>query len=252
MPLPAVAASLGIPSARPSPACTTPWRRCASRWLPSPRPPRFRLPEGRFHDDRVPHGTPTARDPRSCTWGGLPTTETRSSRPSVRQRPWWTFPGRWLPMADILSPPAFAPRVPWRAITVAFLIGALLLAATVAYLGSRQTRVPPPFGLAENGLLTYSADGDIWTTDLVTGDDPRDHRHRRRLSAHLLARRDEDRVPPQGHRQRQPRPGDRRRERGRVEPDCGLPTAGGASSTQLEWAPDSRSLLTGVEDQSRS
>jgi dipeptidyl aminopeptidase/acylaminoacyl peptidase len=87
----------------------------------------------------------------------------------TRQRPWWTFPGRWLPMADIVSRSAYAPRLPWRAITVAFLIGALFLAATVAYLGSRQPRVPLPFGLAHNGQIVYASDGDIWTTDPLTG-----------------------------------------------------------------------------------
>ena len=86
-----------------------------------------------------------------------------------RQRPWWTFPGRWLPMADIVSRPAYAPRLPWRTITVAFLIGALFLAATIAYLGSRQPRVPLPFGLADNGEIVYAADGDIWTIDPETG-----------------------------------------------------------------------------------
>ena len=34
----------------------------------------------------------------------------------TRQRPSWTFPGRWLPMADIASRPAFAPRIPLRTI----------------------------------------------------------------------------------------------------------------------------------------
>jgi Tol biopolymer transport system component len=87
----------------------------------------------------------------------------------TRQRPWWTFPGRWLPMADIVSRPAYAPRLPWRAITVAFLIGALLLAAAVAYIGSRPSRVPLPFGVADNGVVAYAVDGDIWTADPVTG-----------------------------------------------------------------------------------
>ena len=72
-------------------------------------------------------------------------------------------------MADIVSRPAYAPRLPWRTITVAFLIGALLLAAAVAYIGSRQVRVPLPFGVADNGLITYAAEGDIWTIDPVTG-----------------------------------------------------------------------------------
>ena len=58
----------------------------------------------------------------------------------TRQRPAWTFPGRWLPMADIASRPAFAPRLPWRAIGVALVIIALIATAVVAYVGSHQTR----------------------------------------------------------------------------------------------------------------
>ena len=53
----------------------------------------------------------------------------------ARQRPAWTFPGRWLPMADIADRPAFAPRVPWRAVGVALLIVALLVAASRDYVG---------------------------------------------------------------------------------------------------------------------
>ena len=166
-----------------------------------------------------------------------------------RQRPWWTFPGRWIPVADIASRPAYAPRLPWRAITVAFLIGALLLAATVAYLGSRQTRVPPPFGLAENGLLTYSADGDIWTTDLVTGD-----------TTPVITGTDDDSAPifsPDGTKIAFLR---KATVNGSLGQEIVVASADGSnqivvsrqpaarSSTQLEWAPDSRSLLTGVED----
>ena len=54
--------------------------------------------------------------------------EQASSRP---QRPAWTFPERWLPMAEITSRSAFAPRLPWRTIAVALLILALLIGATV-------------------------------------------------------------------------------------------------------------------------
>ena len=32
----------------------------------------------------------------------------------IRQRPAWTFPGRWLPMADIARVRAYAPAPPWR------------------------------------------------------------------------------------------------------------------------------------------
>ena len=83
----------------------------------------------------------------------------------TRQRPSWTFAGRWFPMADIASRSAFAPRVPWRTIGMALVIVALALAAVALVVGSRQTKVPPPFGPPANGLITYSADGDIYTVD---------------------------------------------------------------------------------------
>ncbi len=86
-----------------------------------------------------------------------------------RQRPAWTFPGRWIPMADFAGRSAFVPRVPWRSIGVALLIIALLAIAVVAYVGSRPVRVPPPFGPARNGLIAYAADGDVFTGDPVTG-----------------------------------------------------------------------------------
>lgn len=72
-------------------------------------------------------------------------------------------------MADIASRPAFAPRAPWRTIGVAFVIIALLLAAAVVFVGSRQTRLPPPFGIARNGQVVYAAGGDIYTADVATG-----------------------------------------------------------------------------------
>ena len=92
--------------------------------------------------------------------------EQASSRP---QRPAWTFPERWLPMAEITSRSTFAPRLPWRTIAIALLIIALLIAGTVAFIGSRQTKLPPPFGVAANGLLVYAKDGDIYTVDPRTG-----------------------------------------------------------------------------------
>ena len=73
----------------------------------------------------------------------------------MRQRPAWTFPERWLPMADITSRQAFAPRVPLRAIGVALVILALLVAGTVVFVGSRQPKLPPPFGPAGNGLIAF-------------------------------------------------------------------------------------------------
>jgi WD40-like Beta Propeller Repeat len=87
---------------------------------------------------------------------------------STRQRSAWTFPERWLPMADIASRPAFAPRMPLRLIAVALIAIALLLAGVV-FVGSRQTKLPPPFGPAANGLIAYAKDGDIFTVNPETG-----------------------------------------------------------------------------------
>ena len=167
----------------------------------------------------------------------------------TRQRPWWTFPGRWLPMADIVSRPAYAPRVPWRAITVAFLIGALLLAAAVAYIGSRQPRVPLPFGVAENGLITYAADGDIWTVDPKTG-----------VTTPVVTVSSDDKAPafsPDGTKIAFIRGAT---VNGSIGEEIVVVNADGSNpvvvsrqpaaraSTHLEWTPDSRSLLTGLQD----
>jgi dipeptidyl aminopeptidase/acylaminoacyl peptidase len=83
-----------------------------------------------------------------------------------RQRPRWSFVGRWLP-----APVAWigVPRPPIRWATVAgLIILGLLLAAIVAFVGSRG-RVPPPFGQADNGLITYMRGGEIFTFDPSSG-----------------------------------------------------------------------------------
>src|SRR3954447_16333694 len=65
---------------------------------------------------------------------------------ATRQRPRWTFPERWLPMALIATErlPVRAP-IPWRAVAgVALLLLALIAAALLAA-GGRRT-LPAPFG----------------------------------------------------------------------------------------------------------
>lgn len=94
--------------------------------------------------------------------GVLGTTATR------RQRPPWTFPERWLPM-ELVTTRVPATRFPMRQLGVLALLAILLAAALVAYVGSQQTPLPPPFGVAGNGAIAYSKDGDIYTVDLVTG-----------------------------------------------------------------------------------
>jgi Tol biopolymer transport system component len=87
----------------------------------------------------------------------------------MRQRPAWTFPERWLPMADLTRSRAFAYAPPLRSIAVALVVIALLVVAALAYVGSQQRRVPAPFGPAANGLITYETGGDIYVGDPVTG-----------------------------------------------------------------------------------
>jgi Tol biopolymer transport system component len=82
---------------------------------------------------------------------------------TTRQRQWWSSPERWLPMdttyrANALLRPGFS-----RALLIAALV--LALVGAVLVVGSRQTRVPAPFGPADNGHILYSANGDIFIAD---------------------------------------------------------------------------------------
>ena len=85
----------------------------------------------------------------------------------ARQRPAWTFPGRWLPM-DITTRTIPVVRLPLRQFAVVALLIALLAAALAFYVGS-QRHVPAPFGPARNGLIPYISNGDIYVGDPVTG-----------------------------------------------------------------------------------
>lgn len=85
----------------------------------------------------------------------------------TRQRPVWTFPGRWLPM-DITTRTIPVVRLPLRQLAVIALLVALLAAALAVYVGS-QRRVPAPFGPAKNGLIPYISNGDIYVGDPFTG-----------------------------------------------------------------------------------
>ena len=84
----------------------------------------------------------------------------------TRQRPAWSFPGRWLPVQLTLERVAVPRWVPYAALLALL---ALALAIALALVGSARP-LPPPFGLAANGLLAYtSVDGDIVLADPVTG-----------------------------------------------------------------------------------
>ena len=79
-----------------------------------------------------------------------------------RQRPRWTFAARWLP-GPVTG--IGLPRLPIRLRTMLVLaVLTLLLILVAAVVGSRQ-RLPPPFGPASNGLVTFMRNGDIYTFD---------------------------------------------------------------------------------------
>ena len=81
---------------------------------------------------------------------------------TTRQRPAWTFPGRWLPVQLTISRPTFVtPRLAWL-IVLALLALAIALAA-IGWVGAH--RVPPPFGLATTGMLSFDASGDIYVAN---------------------------------------------------------------------------------------
>ena len=88
---------------------------------------------------------------------------------ALRQRPAWTFPERWIPMAEVARLRAVAPAPPWRLIAIGLLILALVAAALLA-VGATQRRPALPFGPARNGGIAYSTDGDIYVGDPVSGE----------------------------------------------------------------------------------
>jgi len=85
-----------------------------------------------------------------------------------RQRPGWTFPGRWLRM-ELTSARVRTARLPIRQLGVLALLAVLIAAALAVYVGTHQQRVPAPFGIARNGDLILSTGGDIVRLDPMTG-----------------------------------------------------------------------------------
>ena len=88
---------------------------------------------------------------------------------ATRQRPGWTLIGWWLP-ASVTSPgypPSAVPKF-GRLVLLGLLILAVVIAAIVAA-GSREQRMPPPFGLARNGIVITAIGGTLYTVDPLTG-----------------------------------------------------------------------------------
>ena len=87
----------------------------------------------------------------------------------TRQRPRWRFADRWLPRG--VAPLVRFGTRPRRWRSVGLLAAHVLSIAALAgtYVGS-IARLPPPFGLAANGLVAYADDGDIVAVDPISGD----------------------------------------------------------------------------------
>jgi Tol biopolymer transport system component len=86
---------------------------------------------------------------------------------TVRQRSSWAIPGTWNPMAEFTDRLTTSQRVPIRLLALLALLVVLAI-GVIAYTGSGPRR-PAPFGPAANGLVIYSAEGDIFTADSATG-----------------------------------------------------------------------------------
>ena len=87
---------------------------------------------------------------------------------ATRQRPWWSSARRWLPI-DLTAPraPLIASRS-WRSIVI--LAGvALVIAALILFAAGSRRPLPPPFGLARNGVVVTAVNGDLFSVDLRTG-----------------------------------------------------------------------------------
>lgn len=81
---------------------------------------------------------------------------------ATRQRPSWMFTTRLLTMTAITSPAAPVRRVPLRTIGIAALLLLALAVGALLTVGNQPRRLPPPYGLAATGVVSYVNDGQIW------------------------------------------------------------------------------------------
>lgn len=83
-----------------------------------------------------------------------------------RQRPAWSSLERWLPVGVTTLAPVSNRTRSFAGLAILALVGLLIAAGVVAYVGSHTQRLPAPFGPAGNGLIYYSdAPGDIYAMD---------------------------------------------------------------------------------------
>src|SRR6185436_14018483 len=81
----------------------------------------------------------------------------------TRQRPWWSSPGRWLPV-DLTIERRLVPAARWR--PVALVLALLLLLAIVLGIAGTRRNAPGPFvGLARNGIIAFIDGGHLKLAD---------------------------------------------------------------------------------------
>lgn len=87
----------------------------------------------------------------------------------TRRRAAWRIPERWIPMSTITTRAATGWRVPIRPLAFVTLLVIALVVGAVLIAGAQRRTLPPPFGLAANGQLSFSIDGDIMALDSLDG-----------------------------------------------------------------------------------
>lgn len=120
----------------------------------------------RYDDDRLLsawlHDRAPSREPEHLLGEVL----ARTAR--TRRRPAWRNPERLHLMSAITSRFAPASPVPWRLLAVAAAV-LLVIAGLLVYAGSQRSPLAPPYGLAANGPLYYSQDGDLFVRAIPDG-----------------------------------------------------------------------------------
>jgi dipeptidyl aminopeptidase/acylaminoacyl peptidase len=91
---------------------------------------------------------------------------TRTTR--TRQRPWWSSLERWLPVDITAYRSVLVRPAPMRAFALLVILALLIVAVVAVAVGSRRA-LPLPYGLANNGAVIASADGDIFSIDPKSG-----------------------------------------------------------------------------------
>src|SRR6478672_1571146 len=87
----------------------------------------------------------------------------------TRRRPAWRIPERWIPMSAITTRSEAVSQMPWRTVGLIALLVLALVGGALLIAGTRRPALPPPFGVAGDGKVLYSFDGDIFVRDSPTG-----------------------------------------------------------------------------------